>query len=373
MKRKFKLLITSVGSFVGQNILDVLEYAGFYRRDLVFVVGTNSLVTSPNLYRCNRSFLVSETTSAEFISQISKIIEQEKPDLILCGRDDETEKIVSYCETNGLENLIVYGKSSVLKIAFNKFGTALFCEKHCLPFGITYCPEREYSNERLKAFASSVGFPLVAKPLNGYASKGVFFIQEFKELKSKQFRKGYIFQEYLGSLEGLHSYFSQMNGPVPLFASAPNVIHYSAHTIILKDGTIDSVFISRNEHRAGLTVGFEKVDNIELEELAIRFGKALFSEGGFGPVTIQFRQDRNGIWKAQEINHRTNGNTFTRFLMGQDEIGVLFRQTKRGKDFPLLKETIVSSPDSFVKLPTCFVVKRKDQNRLLKFGKWSCS
>ena len=38
-----KLLITSVGSLVGQGILDVLECPGRSRRGLVTVIGTNSL------------------------------------------------------------------------------------------------------------------------------------------------------------------------------------------------------------------------------------------------------------------------------------------------------------------------------------------
>ena len=85
-----KLLVTSVGSLVGKNILDVLEYPGLSRRDLVRVVGTNSVADAANNFRCDRCYLVPETASDEYHAQVREILLKESPDLILCGRDEDT-------------------------------------------------------------------------------------------------------------------------------------------------------------------------------------------------------------------------------------------------------------------------------------------
>ena len=55
-----KILITSVGSLVGQNLLDVIERRG---DSLMRVVGTTSEVAIP-LERCGRVYLVPPTAGA---------------------------------------------------------------------------------------------------------------------------------------------------------------------------------------------------------------------------------------------------------------------------------------------------------------------
>jgi len=93
MEKKIKMLITSVGSLVGQNIQDVLEYPLFKRRDMVDLIGTNSIAINPNNFRCDRCYLVPNTGTPDFINKIKQIISTEKPDLILSGRDEDTETI----------------------------------------------------------------------------------------------------------------------------------------------------------------------------------------------------------------------------------------------------------------------------------------
>ena len=64
-----------MGSLVGQNILDVLEYAGASRRSLVEVVGTNSLPDSPGNFRCDRSYLVPESGAPDYAERIASILQ----------------------------------------------------------------------------------------------------------------------------------------------------------------------------------------------------------------------------------------------------------------------------------------------------------
>jgi len=80
-----KLLITSVGSLLGQNVLDGIES----RRNLVNVVGMNSIADNPRNFRCDTVYLVNNTNQPEFLDEFLEIVEIEKPDLILPGRDED--------------------------------------------------------------------------------------------------------------------------------------------------------------------------------------------------------------------------------------------------------------------------------------------
>jgi carbamoylphosphate synthase large subunit len=77
------ILITSVGSLVGLNILDSLEAM----RTRLRVVGTNSEPKAPNNFRCDVAYLAPETADPAFIARLRTIIAHEKPDLVLAGRD----------------------------------------------------------------------------------------------------------------------------------------------------------------------------------------------------------------------------------------------------------------------------------------------
>ena len=80
--KRMKVLLTSVGSLVGQNILDVLEYPGFSRRSLMRVVGTNSVPDAACNFRCDRCYLLPLTATAEYSARMREILLEESPDLI---------------------------------------------------------------------------------------------------------------------------------------------------------------------------------------------------------------------------------------------------------------------------------------------------
>jgi hypothetical protein len=308
------------------------------RRHLVRVIGTNSIATNPKNYRCDAAYLVSNTSAATFKEEMQKIIVAEKPDLILSGRDEDTEAVMRLLmESPDLPGRTPYGNLETLICALDKWETWQFCQRHQLPFAATFVVEKSGGEEELKGFVQEYGYPLIAKPIQGYASKGVFFVRTWDEAQQVLSYPGYMFQEYLGDGATLKKYFDQLDGPTPLFAHAPNIFHHSCHTVIAPDGSFDRFFISRNEHDSGVTVGFKKVEHPELEELACQYARAIARDGGCGPVTIQFRENREGYWKAQEMNMRTNGNTYPRFLMGQDDIGLIVEALGLDANFPVYR------------------------------------
>ena len=333
---KTKILITSVGSLVGQNLLDVLDSPIFPRRRLVTVIGCNSIAASPNNFRCDRCYLVPNTASPEFRSELIAILETEQPDLILSGRDEDTETVATIMRDNPhLSGKLPYGRVESLRAALNKWETWRFTQRHSLPFARVFVFGYSGGLAELKDFVETAGYPLIAKPIQGFGSHGVFFVRNWRHAEMVAKLENYLFQEYLGDPESLEAYFEKMDGPTPLFAHAPNIFHHSCHTVIAPDGNIAPIFVSRNEHDSGVTVGFRKVEHPVLESLTLDYARALHEEGGYGPVTVQFRQARDGAWKAQEMNMRTNGNTYPRFLMGQDDLGLIMQGVMPEAEFPI--------------------------------------
>lgn len=336
-QKKIKILITSVGSLVGQNILDVLDYNDFNRRNLVTVYGTNSVASSPNNFRCDECFLLPNTNTNEFEKQIVPIIKSIEPDIILSGRDEDTEVLWNIVNNYNLKTKVPYGDIKPILYALDKWQTWEFSEKHNVPYAATFMMGKSGGINELKLFCERYSFPLIAKPVRGFASKGVFFIRNWNEAVEASSFENYIFQEYLGEEGANDKYFKMMDGFTPLFAHAPNIYHHSCHTFISPSGEIDPIFISRNEHDSGVTMGFQKVYDDELERLTINYAKAIYAENGAGPVTVQFRKDKHGNYKAQEMNMRTNGNTFPRFLLGQDDLGLIINAFLPDFDFPIYK------------------------------------
>lgn len=372
METKIKILVTSIGSLVGQNIQDVLEYPLFKRRDMIKLIGTNSIATSPNNFRCDKCYIVPNTNTQEFQDTLIEIILKETPDLILSGRDEDTETVAILMERNKeLPGKLPYGKPITLRYALNKWETWNFCQKYDLPFASTFVFGKSGELEEFRIFAEKYEYPLIAKPIQGFASKGVFFIKNEEDALIVSKYEDYMFQEYLGIGSSLSKYFTQNNGLTPLFSHAPDVFHHSCHTVINPDGSFAPIFISRNEHDSGVTVGFKKVEHPVLEELTKQFVNALYLEGGYGPVTVQFREDKFGNWKAQEMNIRTNGNTFPRFIMGQDDIGLIMNGVLPELNFPIFDAKEQTKHYIIGKCLTSYIMTQDQITELRDNKSWS--
>lgn len=335
MNKKIKLLITSVGSLVSQNILDVLEYPLFRRRELVEIIGTNSLALNSNNFRCDKCYLVPDTSTENFKNILSKILIENNPDIILNGRDEDTVVVGEILDIlPELKSKHPYGSIKTLIYALDKWQSWEFSKKYNLPFAETFMFGKSGELNELKIFVERLGYPLIAKPVRGFASKGVFFIRNWKDVITASRFENYIFQEYLGNADINNEYFNMIDSLTPLFAHAPNIYHYTCHTFIKPNGEIMPPFISHNQHQSGATVGFRKIENEELNEIIINFANAIKMEGGAGPFGVQFRKDKNGEWKAQEMNMRPNGNTFPRFMLGQDDLALIFNSYLPEFNFP---------------------------------------
>lgn len=160
------LLVTSVGSLVGQNILDMLEP----RRHQVRLIGTTDATENPRLYRCDIVHLVPPTQEqAAFETRILEIIEEEQPDLVIAARDPDVLLQARWRESRPeLTPLLTAGPLEVAQAMQDKLLSSRFAAEHGLPFAETATCGPDGHLGPVYALAETCGYPLLAKPRSGY-------------------------------------------------------------------------------------------------------------------------------------------------------------------------------------------------------------
>ena len=367
-----KWLITSVGSLIGQNILDVLEFPGFSRRSLVKIVGVNSVPDTPGNFRCDRCYLAPPTAAAEYPSRICEILEEETPDLILCGRDEET-LVLSRLKTQrpDLPGVLTCASPHAALVGLDKWQTWLFARRHGLPSAESFMLGESGNEADLEAFCQRVGYPVIAKPVRGSASRGVCFVRDFADAQSMAQLQGCFFQEYLGDPLKLEPYFASLRGPFPLFSCAPDAGFHSCLTMIAPDGQFTPIFVSYNHQEYGQSLWNRRISDATLEQLTRAYARAFVAEGGAGPLNLAFRRDRQGNWKVQEINLRHTGSTLARFLLGLDELYFTVRDFLPEVEFPEMHPGEIGGSDQVSK--RLYTYSIPDSATLKGSGVWSRS
>lgn len=316
-----KLLITSVGSLLGQNILDCIES----RRSLIEVIGLDAAADNTRNFRCDVIYLVKLTDHDEFFQNFIDIVEKEKPDFILPGRDGDSIFLsdLKFNFLNKYENIIPLGNSFIPKIMLDKYESYLFSKEHKLEFADTILYNKADNTKELDELIDKHGFPLLAKPREGFGSHGVYYVLSYDHINELAKDNEILIQQYLGSAEEIEKYKDSFKMGIPLFFQVPEKEQYAAQTIISPNGTIGEVFITINTMVHGRAEYTKQIFNKDIEELVSRFSKVFYTNGWYGPVNFQLKPDNKGKWKVFEYNSRLTGTSSARAMLGYDEFGIL--------------------------------------------------
>jgi len=362
-----KLLITSVGSLLGQNILDSIES----RRDLIQVVGTNSIAENPRNFRCDIVYLIHETSSSAFHEEFKQIVQEEKPDLILPGRDEDCVFLADFKSNNysDFQTKIPFGSSTIPKMMFDKYQSHRFCLEHNLPFADTLLYSLNTPNEEVDKFIEKHGFPLLVKPREGFGSLGVRFVLNRTQVEEILQNNEVLFQEYLGNPDNIFKFENAFNSGIPLFFQIPEKEQYAAQTIISQDGNIGEVFFTINTMIHGRAESGRQIFDKDVEELVVRSSKVFYKNGWYGPANFQVKKDRNGKWKIFELNPRLTGTSSGRLFLGYDEFGILVNMFAPHLNFPELNKT-PKIRGKFIKYLTDHLLKDEDVDSLKRNKVW---
>lgn len=342
---RLRVLVTSVGSLVGQNILDALEG----RRDRVHLIGTNLEACNARLFRCDAVYLMPPTDESDaFLERLLGIIEREQPDLWLAARDQDVLVQAGLRESHPhLTRMLTVGARAAALMMQDKWLSYRFAVERGLPFAESVIggPDRQ---QPVLEFARRHGFPLLAKPRRGYGSHGIFAVRNETQLRRALRDREMLFQQFLEPPEELADYARRLRLGLPLFFAIAEKGQHVCQTVIGPGGDIGPMFCSISRNVLGRSERTEPVDDPALARIGRRYAEAVAAIGWVGPFNLQCKRDPTGAYVAFEMNGRLTGTTSARLAMGYDEIGILARSFAGPGRLP---DWTLSPP------PQCLVIK----------------
>jgi hypothetical protein len=359
-----KILIASVGSLVGQNILDALEG----RREGVRVVGVNSLAAAASNFRCDVCYMAPVAADKEqYRARLLEIMEREQPDLALAARDDDVLALAAIREKAPQHAArVVCGGLEAARIIGDKFLTYEFACKHGLSFADTACGKES----AVLDLARRHGYPLVAKPRRGHGSRGVLLIQNGQQLARAATLADYVFQEYIDPPCDLGAMIPDPGFGVPLFHALPRLWQFSLQAVLGPSGEVVGTFCLVNELLlAGRTEQNGRANDPVLADAIERYARAISDEGWAGPLFIQGRKTSDGRFVAFEMNGRLGGSVSSLLYWGFDQLGLIAHHFAPGGRLP--PSSIPAGMDVTVyKSLSDFPVRHQDVALLEERGVW---
>jgi len=363
--RKPTLLLMSGACLVGQNVYTCLTP----HRNALRLVATNSEAKEPTLFDFDAVYLTPPTqgSSAVFNRRFTEILELESPLLIIPCRDEDIlvlAQIRERCPASERRKLLC-GNVETASVMLDKLQSWHFSVEHGLPFAATIAMDAPL--DQLKAFAERHGYPLLAKPREGFASRGVFLILNQEQLARATRHRGHLLQEYLGHPEPVLDYATGVaNEGVPLFHSLEGLKH-SIQLLISPEGEVGDAFVTCNKMVFGKSerVTFENAPDIQA--LGLHCGKVFAQAGWRGPLNIQCERTPDGRVVIYEFNGRFTGATAARYLLGHDEVGTAL-QSFAG--ITLVPPQTALGVGEVIRLPNSRLVAPLEVEQLNQAGFW---
>jgi biotin carboxylase len=322
-----RLLVLSVGTRVGQNVLTTLDG----RRDGLVLMATSSVANEPALFDFDVVYRVPPTAAEPeaFERALLDIMEREAVDLVIPCRDDDVEFLAFLRDRRpALAHRLLCGSAAPARVISDKWLSAEFCAGRDLPFAesMIRCGDDERA-----AFVARHGFPLVAKPRRGYASLGVYMLWNEAQLRRTLDQGSYVVQQFLGDPRTVADYLAAIEtSGIPLHHTFQGPRH-SIQALIAPNGTIAHVMsiCIVSDRRRSKWVGPDA--DPAAREIGVKCAQAFAEAGWRGPLNIQCQRAPDGRLLIHEFNGRFTGATFERWLLGFDEVGAAVeRFTGRG-------------------------------------------
>ena len=364
-----KLLVTSVGSGVGHAILAAL------RRSEApwYVVGVNSEAFNAGVFGCDSAWMAPPTAQREaFEERLLEVVEAERPALIVPGRDDDLPILAAMRERLAeLGAFALVGSSEAVDICNDKYRTAKVFRAAGLPF-----TETAASREEIEALLDACGFPLLAKPRRGYASRGVRVLFDRNGIEAVlACGAEMVVQEYLVP----RSWNKARAEITPTDVERDGMLRQdeelSAEVFLGRDGKALGVIVWCADKIHGEAPAVEVLDDPLLEAVAeavARDGAELLGRHGLiGPCNIDAKRLADGSWGFFEVNARFNGPTGMRAALGFNEVEAAWRHFIEGEEKP---DCLTFDKDQVAcRYLGEIVVRKDDLDQLRQHGKWRAS
>jgi len=303
MSKPVNIMVTGAGGTTGQSIIKALRIGSLDCR--IIAIDTHSLAAG--LYRADGGYLAPRCDDRDYIPRLIEICRWEKVDLILIGSTPEVPVLARHGDEikNDADTLVVVSDSRTVDICYNKYKTSQFLQENNLPGPATVDAENEHD---VRLLVESLGYPVLLKPQQGCAARGVHLV---------------------GSETELEFYLSRMDEPCLVQEYLPDEDEeYTCGLFYDKNRRWYGDIVMKRELSYGGTYRGMVDDYDEVRDYIRKVGDALAPTG---PINIQLRKTAKGP-RLFEINPRFSCSDAMRVQLGYNAAEAAVRHFLWGED-----------------------------------------
>jgi carbamoyl-phosphate synthase large subunit len=302
MKRPIRAAVTGVGNPLGQNIFKALESSSLPLR--LYALDSNPM--SAGFFGNGVPILCSRADAPGYVDELIAFLRREEIAVVFFGTEAEPAKLRPYRPHIEAETgtALMVNDTAVLAVADDKYLTARALAEAGLDHPASAPAE---DRQAVQALAAKCGFPLIVKPRNGSAARGLARIANQDDLAA-HLRPGLVIQECL----------------------LPDDAEYTVGIYRCRDGRIVATTVIHRQLDFGLTYrGTIRHD----ERIAAYAEKVVVAIGAIGSNNVQLRLTARGP-VCFEINPRFSSTTPVRAHFGVNEPELAIREYVLGETLP---------------------------------------
>jgi carbamoyl-phosphate synthase large subunit len=320
MTKTTTILVTAVGGGVGQTVIRATRMYDAHVR----IVGTDADPGAVGLYAADVAYVTRRYVDSGHMQQMQEICKRERVDLLIPGIDPEI--LLFAQERARFESVgtqVMAGSPHSVGICRDKLETSRYFRERGMPF------VRTWRLEDLTPGAD-LAFPVIAKPADGSASRGVravFSWEELGELRGRPER--FIVQDYLvpaewnSRTEHLRPADVYRNG---LLRQEGEV---GGQVLLSPEGELLGSYFCSFELRNGVLHQSRLMEEHGAKQTMEDMAHALAEEGMRGPLSFQGRIAAQGL-SFYELNPRFTGGTGAAAGFGYNAVGGAIDSFVRG-------------------------------------------
>ncbi len=355
--RRFRLLLMSVGSLVGTGLLEALEALG---RDRFELIGMNSEAGAANNFRMDTCYLSPLAAARdELLALLGELVDRHDPDLIVPTRDDDVVALAHWASGRQGARALV-GSVAIAEAIRDKWSSYRWATDHGLPFA-----RSAIDASGIEQLRQRVGYPLVAKPRQGFGSHGVRLLLSDEHVAATLAAGDQIVQEPIDPAPMLTP--ESLKRGMPLWFAPVQPGSPLALCLLDEDGCR---FLAawRSRHVRGAAVDTVLVRDASLERLAMDYASAAWHDGWRGLLNVQARLNDAGQYVPIELAGRFMGGTSSLHRLGIPVTAIVLRRFIDG--FDLAAPVVPSFDTRVVRQVVTYVVREEQESALRAAGVW---
>jgi carbamoyl-phosphate synthase large subunit len=296
--------VTGIGNPLGQNILKALEMSSLPLR--LYVLDSNPL--SAGFFGAGAPILCPRADAPGYVDELIAFLRREEIAVVFFGTEAEPAKLRPHRTRIEAETgtVLMVNDAGILAVADDKYLTARALAEARLDH-----PASAHAEDRqaVEVLIADRGFPLIAKPRKGSASRGLARILNRDQLEA-QLRPGLVIQECL----------------------LPDDAEYTVGIYRCRDGRTAATTVIHRDLDFGLTYRGVIRHN---ERIAAYAEQVMVAIGAVGSCNVQLRLTARGP-VCFEVNPRFSSTTPVRAHFGVNEPEMAIREYVLGECLPQL-------------------------------------